>query len=56
MNFLFKILKGMFTPYIEPPKKARIEPTINEPIQLDDQPKVKQVSAKFFDGSRVGGE
>lgn len=36
---LFKILKGMFTPYVEPPKPDRIEPTI---------------SAKFFDGTSPG--
>lgn len=36
MNFnLFKILKGMFTPYVEPTKKDRIDPTINNPIHTD---------------------
>lgn len=32
---LLKIIKGMFTPYVEPNKPERIEPTIKDPAQTD---------------------
>ncbi len=32
---IFKIFRGMLTPYVEPLKPERIEPTIKEPIQTD---------------------